>query len=208
MSPLKPKTPHIGLFPSLAISVATALTAAGCAAPEQSDVPEAATDAAADPATAASAGAATDASALAQLLADGQAVFGVFSGPTTAEQGALMGQNRELDFVFYSLESGPFDIMSTRVYMSGIAEGSGTEAPHPLILRVPPIRNGVDAAGANVAEALDAGVAAIVFPHVESAEDAAVAVSVMGDQHAAEHPDRRGSQRGRTRRRDRRDAGR
>ncbi len=161
MSPRKPKTPHIRLFLAPALSVATALTAAGCAAP--------------DPA-------ATDASALARLLADGQAVFGVFSGPTTAEQGALMGQDRELDFVFYSLESGPFDIMSTRVYMSGIAEGSGGEAPHPLILRVPPIRNGVDAAGTNVAEALDAGVAAIVFPHVESAEDAAVAVSVMGDQ--------------------------
>ncbi len=168
MSPRTPKTPYMHLFPSLAVSVVTALTAAGCAAPEQADAPEAAT--------------AADASALAQLLADGQAVFGVFSGPTTAEQGALMGQNRELDFVFYSLESGPFDIMSTRVYMSGIAEGSGTEAPHPLILRVPPIRNGVDAAGANVAEALDADVAAIVFPHVESAEDAAVAVSVMGDE--------------------------
>lgn len=175
MSPCKPKTPLIRLSLSLLVGVAAALTATGCAAPEQSDVPEAATDAA-------TTSAAADASALAQLLADGQAVFGAFSGPTTAEQGALMGQNRELDFVFYSLESGPFDIMSTKVYMSGVVEGSGTEAPHPLILRVPPIRNGVDAAGANVAEALDAGVAAIVFPHVETAEDAAVAVAVMGDQ--------------------------
>ncbi|MDE2804642.1 MAG: aldolase/citrate lyase family protein [Gemmatimonadota bacterium] len=184
MSPLKPKTPTLRLFPSLAISVAAALTVAGCAAPEQSDAPEAGTDAAADPAAAMSTATPTaaDASTLAHLLADGQAVFGVFSGPTTAEQGALMGQNRELDFVFYSLESGPFDIMSTKVYMSGVAEGSGTEAPHPLILRVPPISNGVDAARANVAEALDAGVAAIVFPHVESAEDAAVAVSVLGDE--------------------------
>ncbi|MCY3612509.1 MAG: aldolase/citrate lyase family protein [Gemmatimonadetes bacterium] len=182
MSPRKPKTPHIRLFLSLLVSVAAALAAAGCAAPEQSDAPEAGTDATADPTAATSAAAAADASALAQLLADGQAVFGVFSGPTNAEQGALMGQNRELDFVFYSLESGPFDIMSTKVYMSGIVEGSGTEVPHPLILRVPPIRNGVDAAGANVAEALEAGVAAIVFPHVESAEDAAVAVSVMGDE--------------------------
>lgn len=180
MSPLKPNALTSPLRLSLAVSVATALAAAGCAAPEQSDAPEAGTDAAADPAAAMPT--AADASALAHLLADGQAVFGAFSGPTTAEQGALMGQNRELDFVFYSLESGPFDIMSTKVYMSGIAEGSGTEAPHPLILRVPPIRNGVDAARANVAEALDAGAAAIVFPHVESAEDAAVAVSVMGDE--------------------------
>ena len=52
---------------------------------------------------------------LVQLLADGQVLFGVFSGERTAEQGAAMGQNRELDFVFYSLESGPFDIMTTKV---------------------------------------------------------------------------------------------
>ena len=177
MSPQQPKTPTLPMCLSLVVTVATALSAAACAAPEPSDSAGTGTEAAGDPATAAA-----DASALARLLADGQAVFGAFSGPTTAEQGALMGQNRELDFVFYSLESGPFDIMSTKVYMSGVAEGSGAEAPHPLILRVPPIRNGVDAAGANVAEALDAGVAAIVFPHVESAEDAAVAVSVMGDE--------------------------
>ena len=121
-------------------------------------------------------------SSIAQLLADGQAVFGVFPGPSTREQGALMGQNRELDFVFYSLESGPFDIMTTRLYMEGIAEGSGENAPHPLVLRIPPIRNGVAEAEANAAEALAAGVGGIVFPHAESAEDAGVAVSVMGDE--------------------------
>ena len=73
--------------------------------------------------------------------------------------------------------------------LEGIAEGSGTDAPHPLVLRVPPIRNGTEQAAANVAEALDAGVAAIVFPHVESAEDAAVAVSVMGSELWPANPD-------------------
>lgn len=163
MSPIQ----HRASLVALAVTLAATLAAAGCSAPDQSDAP-------AEPAT--------DASALAQLLADGQALFGVFSGPTTPEQGALMGQNRELDFVFYSLESGPFDLVTTRLYMSGIADGSGDDAPHPLILRVPPIRDGADAARTNVAEALAAGVAAIVFPHVESSEDAAVSVSAMGDE--------------------------
>ena len=49
---------------------------------------------------------------LVRLLADSQVLFGVFSGDRTAEQGTAMGRNRELDFVFYSLESGPFDISS------------------------------------------------------------------------------------------------
>lgn len=142
--------------------------------------PDAAGDSAAESAEPGAEGAAVP-STLARLLADGHAVFGVFPGPSTREQGALMGRNRELDFVFYSLESGPFDIMSTKVYMEGVAEGSGEGAPHPLILRIPPIRNGVAEAEAHAAEALAAGVAGIVFPHAESAEDAAVAVSVMGD---------------------------
>lgn len=126
---------------------------------------------------------------LVQLLTDGQVLFGVFSGARTAEQGAAMGRNRELDFVFYSLESGPFDIMSTKVYMSGIAEGSAPDPPHPLVLRVPAIRDGVEAAEANVTEALDAGVASIVFPHVESAAEAAVAVSLMGERLWPGNPD-------------------
>ena len=162
----------------LALAIAT-----GCSAPEQS------ADEASGAASAGSDAAAMAPAPLVQLLADGQVLFGIFPGPSTREQGALMGQNRDLDFVFYSLESGPFDIMSTKVYMEGIAEGSGTEAAHPLVLRVPPIRNGAEQAAANVAEALDAGVAAIVFPHVESAEDAAVAVSVMGAELWPGNPD-------------------
>ena len=162
----------------LALAIAT-----GCSAPEQS------ADEASGAASAGSDAAAMAPAPLVQLLADGQVLFGIFPGPSTREQGALMGQNRDLDFVFYSLESGPFDIMSTKVYMEGIVEGSGTETPHPLVLRVPPIRNGAEQAAANVAEALDAGVAAIVFPHVESAEDAAIAVSVMGADLWPGNPD-------------------
>ncbi|MDE2781578.1 MAG: aldolase/citrate lyase family protein [Gemmatimonadota bacterium] len=179
MSSIKPQASIPAPSISLATVVAAALVVAGCAAPEQSGDSGGEADAATDASVAT---VTTDASALAAVLADGQAVFGTFSGPTTREQGALMGQNRELDFVFYSLESGPFDIMTTELYMAGVAEGSGAEAPHPMILRVPPIRDGEDAARANVATALDAGVAAIVFPHVESGAEAAVAVSAMGDE--------------------------
>lgn len=175
-----PRTQPPASPPVLTVALATALAATtACSAPEQSGDPGASEPAAA---------AATSPAPVVNLIADGQAVFGIFSGPTTREQGALMGQNRELDFVFYSLESGPFDIMSTKVYMEGIAEGSGSEPPHPLVLRIPPIRDGVEAARAHVAEALDAGVAAIVFPHVESADEAAAAVAAMGDDHWPGNP--------------------
>ena len=181
MSRMQSRTqPRTSLF-ALTTGLAAALTAAGaCSAPEQSGDPAA--DGAATETVAASP------SPVVNLIAAGEVVFGIFPGPTTREQGALMGENRELDFVFYSLESGPFDIMTTKVYMEGIAEGSGAEPPHPLVLRIPPVRDGVEAAQAHVAEALDAGVGAIVFPHVESAEDAAAAVAAMGGDHWPGNP--------------------
>ncbi len=66
-------------------------------------------------------------SKIVQLLAAGQPVFGIFSGDHTAEQGATMVQNREIDFVFYSLERGPFDIPTMQAYMQGMADGAGGE---------------------------------------------------------------------------------
>lgn len=126
---------------------------------------------------------------LVRLLSEGQVLFGMFSGPTTREQGVEMGRNRRLDFVFYSLESGAFDIPAMTEYMERIGEGSGTDRVHPLVLRVPPVRNGAEQARENVGRALEAGVAGIVFPHVESATDAAVAVSAMGEGAWPGNPD-------------------
>ena len=86
------------------ITLIAVLTAAACSAPEQSGDPA--------PEAEATETAAVSPAPVVDLIASGQVVFGAFPGPTTREQGTLMGQNRELDFVFYSLESGPFDIMA------------------------------------------------------------------------------------------------
>lgn len=120
--------------------------------------------------------------AIVRLLAAGQPVFGIFSGEHTPEQGAAVAKNREIDFVFYSLERGPFDIPGMQAYMRGMRDVAGAEGPRPFALRVPPIRDGADVARERVARALEAGVDAIVFPHVENAADAAVAVSAMGPE--------------------------
>ena len=114
------------------------------------------------------------------LLAAGQPVFGIFSGEHSAEQGAVMGQNRETDFVFYSLESGPFDVLTMQAYMRGLAVGAGEDGTHPLALRIPAIRDGEEEARVHVQQVLDAGAEAIVFPHVETAEHAEFAVNLMG----------------------------
>ncbi len=122
------------------------------------------------------------ASTIVQLLTHGQPVFGVFSGEKTPEQGVLMGRLREPDFVFYSLERGPFDIPQMQAYMRAMPGESGDGFAHPVALRIPPIRAGADSARARVQQGLAAGVAAIVFPHVETVEDAAIAVDAMGHE--------------------------
>jgi 4-hydroxy-2-oxoheptanedioate aldolase len=117
---------------------------------------------------------------VAELLRQGHAVFGIFSGDHTPEQGAAMAANRDPDFIFYSLESGPFDIPAMEAYMAAMTEASGDAEPRPIALRVPPIRDGAEEAAARIREGLAGGAESIVFPHAESAEDVQVAVEAMG----------------------------
>ncbi len=125
-----------------------------------------------------------------ELLKGGQSVFGVFSGEKTPEQGARIIENRETDFVFYSLETGPFDIPAMESYMRGMVDAGGEDA-HPIVLRIPPIRDGREAARERVGRGLDAWIDGIVFPHVETADEAAFAVSSMGDDLWPSNPDGR-----------------
>lgn len=115
------------------------------------------------------------------LLAAGQAVFGIFSGDHTPEQGALMAQNRATDFVFYSLESGPFDIPAMSAYMQAMERAAGAAGVRPVALRIPPIREDRAAVAVRVAQGLEAGVGALVFPHVESEDDVALAAEAIGE---------------------------
>lgn len=124
-----------------------------------------------------------------ELLSAGQVAIGVFSGDHTPEQGAIMGADPEPDFVFYSLESGPFDIPALRAYMDAMETAAGVEGPAPVALRVPPIRDGAEAARDHVRQGLEAGVAAIVFPHVTTRAEAELAVDAMGTNTWPNRPD-------------------
>lgn len=131
------------------------------------------------------------ASTLIQLLSRGQPVFGIFSGEHTESQAAMIAGNRETDFVFYSLETGPFDIPAMETYIRAMSQASGELAPHPVALRIPPARDGAAETMVRVRQGLDAGVASIVFPHVESAAEAKLAVRSMGPGLWPANPDGR-----------------
>ncbi len=115
------------------------------------------------------------------LLESGDVVFGMFAGERTPEGAAEMARRDLADFAFYSLESGPFDLPTMSAWMDALSppDSRGADNPHPVALRIPPIRDGFYEAAERTAAGLDAGAYAIVFPHVESAEEAAHAVRSM-----------------------------
>ncbi|MDZ7778809.1 MAG: hypothetical protein U5R14_02590 [Gemmatimonadota bacterium] len=123
-----------------------------------------------------------------ELLEDDEVVFGIFSGEQTPEGGRMMAENSGVDFVFYSLESGPFDLDAMGAYMTGLEEASAGPPP-PLALRIPPIRDDREAAVERTAQGLAAGASAIVYPHVESVEDAELAAEAVGDRLWPTNPD-------------------
>lgn len=118
---------------------------------------------------------------VASLLDAGQVVFGIFSGERTPETAMEMAQQELADFIFYSLERGPFDLPTMSAYQEALSppDARGSANPHPVLLRIPPIRDGMDEAAERTAAGLDAGAYGIVFPHVETAEEARHAVAAM-----------------------------
>lgn len=120
--------------------------------------------------------------AIIDLLSNGQPVFGMFAPEQSVAGGTTAAANTETDFIFYSLESGPWDIPTMQAFMASMEEASGTSEPHPVTLRIPPIRDGHEVASAHITEGLAARVNGLVLPHVESAEEVALANAAVGDR--------------------------
>lgn len=123
------------------------------------------------------------------LLSSGQPVFGMFAPEQSAEGGVQAAANDQTDFIFYSLESGPWDIPTMETFMASMAEAAGGSSPHPVVLRIPPIRDDRVAARRHMEEGLAAGIDGLVLPHVETVDDVALATEVAGDRLWPLNPD-------------------
>lgn len=94
----------------------------------------------------------------------------------TVQTGRELAANPLLDFTFLSLEDY-YDIESAQNIREGLYSG-GADSAMALLVRIPPISEaGVDTSRARVKELLALGVDGVVFPHVQSAEEARMAVS-------------------------------
>lgn len=120
---------------------------------------------------------------IAALLADEEAVFGIFSGAKSREGGVQTWEGQRADFQLYSMETGPFDVPTMQdEFMAGLVEAGGEGAldVFPILVRTPAIHTAPDEIEEMVDEAIQAGIAGVVFPHVTTADEAARSAELIG----------------------------
>lgn len=140
---------------------------------------------AATPATAPAAESAAVAPArtLVDLLAQGQAVFGIFSGEKSRAGGEAVMSSQRADFQLYSMEQGPFDVPTLAAYIEGMVAAGGPSAPRdfPVVVRTPAIHTAPDTVAEYARDAMTTPIAGITFPHVTNAQEAARSVAILGE---------------------------
>jgi len=126
---------------------------------------------------------------VASLLDQDKAVFGLianFGGDGGAPIDAIgHSKNPNLDFVMYDLEHSPFDVASMRTYMqflldpAAIAAAGSTNVVKTVVVRIGAYGRELDKNTWMVKNVLDSGAQGVVFPFIESPEQAFTAVKAM-----------------------------
>ena len=124
--------------------------------------------------------------AVARILEDGGTVFAIRPAEMADLEAVRMMQVQQADFVFLTLERGPWDMTGLRSFLGTMRqvadESDDPLQPLPVLLRIPPVRDlGPDVTRQRVLQALASGVDGIIFPHVQSPEEVQVALTSLGD---------------------------
>ena len=120
---------------------------------------------------------------LVRLLAEDKVAFGV-TVDARADPVALSA-NDDIDFVFFDMEHGPYDVSALRTWMqwlvnpAAIAATGDAMAGKAVIVRIPATGRELDQNIWMVKQVLDVGAHGIVFPTVETPEQALMAIRAM-----------------------------
>jgi 4-hydroxy-2-oxoheptanedioate aldolase len=120
------------------------------------------------------------------LLARNQVVFGWFSPSRTPESAKKAIDDRQMDFVFLNMERvQSYQPADVKAFMQTMIEGGLVRNPNnlPLATRLPIFHDDPVAARQRIAEMLNLGVPAVVFPGMESGEEAQQAIGAMRYAH-------------------------
>ena len=123
------------------------------------------------------------------LLEQDKAVFGITTNFGTAGNAPIdamaHARDNNLDFVLYDLEHSAFDVASLRTYMqflldpAAIVAAGSMNVVKTVVVRIPPRGREIESNTWIVKNVLDQGVHGIVFPHIETPEQALAAVRAM-----------------------------
>ena len=138
-------------------------------------------------------------SGLVSLLDQDMAAFGLFAnfaGVGNAPLDAIThAGDRTIDLVMYDLEHSPFDVAGLQTYIQflldpgAIARAGDVRASKTVIARIPACGRELDKNTWMVKNVLDVGVHGIVFPHIETPEQAFTAIRAMRYPQAPGAPD-------------------
>jgi 4-hydroxy-2-oxoheptanedioate aldolase len=123
-----------------------------------------------------------------RLLEAGKPVFSIWAnyiGVGNDYHAAVTLQgNRNYDFILYDLEHDPLDIAGLSQFLRALVDPGqiareGVSATKPVIVRIPPNGREIHQNQWMVKQILDTGVAGLMFPHIETAEQAINAIRAV-----------------------------
>ena len=153
-------------FPRLALVAACALAATPAASVHAQQDPDA-----------------TPRNGLVRLLDEDKVAFGL-TVDARADPVALAA-NENIDFVFFDMEHGPYDVTALRTWMQWlvdpgvIAAAGDAMAGKSVIVRIPATGREIEHNIWMVKQVLDVGAHGIIFPTIETPEQALMAVRAM-----------------------------
>jgi 4-hydroxy-2-oxoheptanedioate aldolase len=119
---------------------------------------------------------------LIDLLSRGQVVFGWFATARTPEAARRAAGDTAMDFVFVNMEQvKSYSPPEVRTFLQTMLQSGVSRNPNdrPVMTRLPIFHDDPAAARQRTAEMLNLGVHAIVFPGMETAEEARDAIAAM-----------------------------
>ena len=123
-------------------------------------------------------------------LARGERVFGVSTYDLSLENARSLARS-DIDYVYVDMEHGPMDFAALQTFLLGLTDRAAIAAAGSVRQRVTPLVRlapaGRESSQWVVKQALDIGLMGIIFPAIETSEQARNAVRSM------RYPQRRGS---------------
>lgn len=122
------------------------------------------------------------------LLEQDKPVFSIWAnyiGVGNDYHAAVTLQNNEnYDFIIYDLEHDPLDVVALGQFLRALLDpaliaAEGVRATKPVIVRIPPNGREIQYNQWMVKQILDTGVAGLMFPHIETPEQALNAVRAV-----------------------------